>query len=31
MEATRKVVMAAVSAREKKEKDEINKRGAPKI
>jgi hypothetical protein len=31
IEATRKVVMAAVNAREKKEKDEINKRGAPKI
>jgi hypothetical protein len=31
MEATRKVVMTAVNQREKKQKDEINKRGAPKI
>lgn len=31
MEATRKIVLAAASAREQKQKDEINKRGAPKI
>jgi hypothetical protein len=31
IDATRKVVMAAVNEREKKQKEEINKRGAPKI
>jgi hypothetical protein len=31
IEATRKVVMAAVNGRQNKQKEEINKRGAPKI
>jgi hypothetical protein len=31
IEATRKVMMAAANARENKQKEEVNKRGAPKI